>query len=61
MIMSTGFAGNPSVGELRTALHGLLVTSIDLGPLASDDTMRLAAGATSISEAMLRSCVERAD
>ena len=60
MIMSTGFAGDHSVGELRTALRGLLVRSIDLGPLASDDAMRLAAGAASISEALLRSCVERA-
>ncbi len=61
LMMSTRFAGDPSVGEWRTALHGLPVTSIDLGPLASDDALRLAAGAASISEALLRSCVERAE
>jgi class 3 adenylate cyclase/tetratricopeptide (TPR) repeat protein len=61
VIMSTRFAGDPSVGEWRTALHGLPVTSIDLGPLASDDAMRLAAGAASMSETLLRSCVERAE
>lgn len=60
-IMSTRFAGDPTVGEWRTNLHGLPVTSIDLGPLAADDALRLAAGAASISEALLRSCVERAE
>lgn len=61
MMMSTRFAGDPSQGEWRTALHGLPVTNIDLGPLASDDALRLAAGAASISESLLRSCVERAE
>ncbi len=61
LLMSTRFAGDPSIGEWRTSLHGLPVTSIDLGPLAPDDALRLAAGAAAISESLLRSCVERAE
>ncbi len=61
LMMSTRFAGDPTVGDWRTALHGLPVTSIDLGPLSADDALRLAAGAASISDALLRSCVERAE
>ena len=61
VMLTTRFAGDPSVGEWRISLHGLPVTSIDLGPLAPEDAMRLAAGAASISDALLRSCVERAE
>ena len=61
LVMCTRFAGDPSIGEWRSALHGLPVVSIDLGPLAADDALRLAAGAASMSEALLRSCVERAE
>ncbi len=61
VILTTRFAGDPSVGEWRTALHGLPVTSMDLQPLGPDDALRLAAGAASISDALLRSCVERAE
>lgn len=61
LVMSTRFGGDPTVGEWRAALHGLPMTSIDLGPLAADDALRLAAGAASISDTLLRSCVERAE
>lgn len=61
VILTTRFAGDPSMGEWRTALHGLPVTSMDLQPLAADEALRLAAGAASISDALLRSCVERAE
>ncbi len=61
LVMSTRFSGDPSIGEWRTALHGMPVTSIDLGPLRPDDALRLAAGAAAISESLLRSCVERAE
>ena len=61
LLLTTRFAGDPSMGEWRTALHGLPMASIDLGPLAAEDAMRLAAGAASISEALLKSCVERAE
>jgi len=60
-MMSTRFAGDPTVGDWRAALHGLPVTSIDLGPLGADESLQLAAGASSISEALLRSCVARAE
>lgn len=61
VILTTRFAGDPSVGEWRSALHGLPVTSMDLQPLAPEDALRLAAGAASISDSLLRSCVERAE
>ena len=61
LMLTTRFAGDPSVGEWRTALHGLPVTSIDLGPLRVEDALRLAAGAASMSEALLRRCVDRAE
>ncbi len=61
LMMSSRYAGDPSVGEWRAALHGLPATSIDLGPLLPEDALRLAAGAASISQTLLRSCVERAE
>ena len=60
-MMSTRFGGDPTVGDWRAALHGLPITSIDLGPLGTEDALRLAAGAASISDALLRSCVARAE
>lgn len=61
LVLTTRFAGDPSIGPWRSTLHGLPVSSIDLGPLAAQDALQLAAGAASISEALLRSCVERAE
>jgi len=61
VMFTTRFAGDPSVGDWRSVLHSLPVSSMDLGPLDADEAMRLAAGAASISEALLRSCVERAE
>jgi len=60
-ILTTRFAGDPTVGEWRTVLHGLPLTSMDLQPLEPEDALRLATGAASISDALLRSCVERAE
>ncbi len=60
-ILTTRFAGDPSLGEWRLALHGLPVTSMDLQALGAEDALRLAAGAASISDALLNSCVERAE
>jgi len=60
-ILTTRFAGDPTAGEWRTVLHGMPLTSMDLQPLERDDALRLAAGAASISDALLRSCVERAE
>lgn len=61
VMFTTRFAGDPSVGEWRSVLHSLPVSSMDLGPLDADDAMRLAAGAATISDSLLRSCVERAE
>ena len=61
LVLTTRFAGDPSVAAWGASLHGLPMASIDLGPLATVDAMLLAAGAASMSEALLRSCVERAE
>lgn len=61
VLLSTRYAGDPTVGDWRTALHGLPMTSIDLQPLADEDALRLAAGAASMSDALLRGCVARAE
>ncbi|MEP6969531.1 MAG: adenylate/guanylate cyclase domain-containing protein, partial [Betaproteobacteria bacterium] len=61
VMFTTRFSGDPSVGEWRSVLHSLPVSSMDLGPLADSDAMRLAAGAAAISDSLLRSCVERAE
>ncbi len=61
VMMTTRFAGDPSVGEWRSNLHGLPVSSLNLGPLPPDDALRLAGASASMSEAMLRTCVERAE
>lgn len=61
LLMTTRFAGDPTVGSWRTELHGAPVTGIDLGPLSADDAMRLAANVVARSDAMLRGFVERAE
>ena len=61
LVMTTRFAGDPTVGSWRTALHGAPIISIDLGPLPVEDAQRLAAGVSSMSDALLRGCVERAE
>jgi len=61
LVMTTRFAGDPTVGSWRTALHGAPITSIDLGPLTADEALRLAANVASMSDALLRGCVERAE
>ena len=61
LVLTTRFAGDPSVAHWGATLHGLPMASINLGPLAADDAMVLAGGAASMSEALLRSCVERAE
>ncbi len=61
VVLSTRYAGDPTVSDWRTSLHGLPLSSMDLQPLPDDDALRLAAGAASISDALLRSCVARAE
>jgi len=61
VVLSTRFAGDPTLLQWRDSLRGLPVASIHLGPLATADAMRLAAGAASMAPELLRSCVERAE
>ena len=61
LVMTTRFAGDPSTGAWRTALHGAPLTGIDLGPLTTDDSHRLAALASTMPAALVASCVERAE
>ena len=61
LVMTTRFAGDPSAGAWRTTLHGAPLVSIDLGPLSSDESLRLAAQASTMGAALLASCVERAE
>jgi class 3 adenylate cyclase len=61
LVMTTRFAGDPSAGVWRTALHGAPLTGIDLGPLTTEDSTRLATQASAIAPALVASCVERAE
>ena len=61
LVMTTRFAGDPSAGAWRTALHGAPLTGIDLGPLTIDDSHRLAALSSTMPAALVASCVERAE
>jgi len=61
LVMTTRFAGDPSAGAWRTSLHGAPLTGIDLGPLTSADSQRLAALSSTMPAALVASCVERAE
>jgi len=61
LVMTTRFAGDPSAGAWRTSLHGAPLTGIDLGPLTSEDSQRLAALSSTMPAALVASCVERAE
>ncbi len=61
LVMTTRFAGDPSAGAWRTTLHGAPLIGIDLGPLNGDESLQLAAQASTMTPALLASCVERAE
>ena len=61
LVMTTRFAGDPSAGAWRTTLHGAPLVGIDLGPLNGDESLRLAAQASTMAPALLASCVDRAE
>lgn len=61
VVLSTRYAGDPTVGDWRTSLHGLPLSSMDLQPLSNEDALRLAVGTAAVSNALLRSCVARAE
>ena len=61
LVLTTRFADDPSVGAWRTALNGAPIASMNLGPLPTNDAVALAKNVTSLPEAQLRGCVERAE
>ena len=61
LVMTTRFAGDPTAGSWRTALHGAPQIGIDLGVLTAADAHQLAAALSSMPEAVIASCVERAE
>ena len=61
LVMTTRFAGDPTVGSWRMELHGAPVTGIDLGPLAAEDAMQLASNVVARADILLRGFVERAE
>jgi len=61
LVMTTRFAGDPTAGAWRTALHGAPLLGIDLGPLTAEDAMRLALAASSVPGALVQGCVDRAE
>ncbi|MEP6740116.1 MAG: adenylate/guanylate cyclase domain-containing protein [Caldimonas sp.] len=61
LVMTTRFAGDPSAGAWRTALHGAPLIGIDLAPLAAADATLLAESLSTMPSAVLDSCVERAE
>jgi class 3 adenylate cyclase/tetratricopeptide (TPR) repeat protein len=61
VVMTTRFAGDPTVGAWRTQLHGAPLLGIDLAPLDTDDAFRLAQLASTVSPELVASCVERAE
>ena len=61
LVLSTRFAGDPTMAPWGDSLRGLPAVSINLGPLATEDAMHLAAAAANLPQELLRSCVERAE
>ena len=61
LVLSTRFAGDPTQAQWRDSLRGLPLASINLGPLATEDAMQLAAGTAQLPAELLRICVERAE
>ncbi len=61
LVMTTRFAGDPSAGAWRTALHGAPLIGIDLGPLTTEDATRLATQVSAMPPTLVASCVERAE
>ncbi|MEO8312224.1 MAG: adenylate/guanylate cyclase domain-containing protein [Caldimonas sp.] len=61
LVMTTRFAGDPSAGAWRMALHGAPLIGIDLGPLTALDSHRLAGLSSTMPAALVASCVERAE
>ena len=61
LVMTTRFAGDPTAGSWRTMLRGAPLVGVDLAPLNSEESLRLALRAASLQPALVESCVERAE
>lgn len=61
LAVTTRFAGDPSAGAWRAALHGVATTSIDLAPLARDEALEMVAQFSSMSAAVAQAWVDRAE
>ncbi len=60
LVMTTRFAGDPTAGDWRTALHGAPLLILDLAPLGDVDALRLAAALTRAPAETVGPCVKRA-
>ena len=61
LVMTTRFAGDPTAGAWRTALHGAPLIGIDLGVLTTTDATQLAAILSRMPPEVVATCVERAE
>lgn len=61
LAVTTRFAGDPSAGAWRAALHGVPTTSIDLAPLAREEALEMVAQFSSMSAAAAQAWVDRAE
>ena len=61
LVMTTRFAGDPTAGAWRTALHGAPLLGIDLGPLTAEDATRLALATSTMPGLLVKGCVDRAE
>ncbi len=60
LVLTTRFAGDPTAGVWRTALHGAPLLILDLAPLGEVDALSLAAALTVAPAEKVRPCVARA-
>jgi predicted ATPase len=60
LMVTSRVDGDPLAGPWRAALHGVSLTTLDLGPLSDAEAQALAGGLISTSERFARKCVERA-
>jgi class 3 adenylate cyclase/tetratricopeptide (TPR) repeat protein len=61
LVLTTRFAGDPTSGAWRSALHGAPLLGIDLGPLSGEESLQLAAQAAAMQQGVVAGCIERAE
>jgi tetratricopeptide (TPR) repeat protein len=60
LMVTSRVDGDPLAGPWRAALHGVSLTTLDLGPLSDAEAQALAGGLIATSERFARKCVQRA-